>query len=57
MYSDREIVCRWMKIHAAEYETATALAEGAAHHMDQDKWLDNPDHAVWEWALIYKPGD
>jgi hypothetical protein len=33
---------------------ATKLAEEAAYELDwQDKWLDDPDHTVWEVALEF----
>lgn len=32
-------------------ENLTALAEDAAHELDGDDWLDDPDHEVWELAI------
>jgi hypothetical protein len=26
----------------------TEIAEAAAHELDHDEWLDDPDHEVWE---------
>ena len=51
-------VRRWMSMEADTYRDPqtgepnyTACAEGAAHYVDHDEWLDDPDHPVWEWAV------
>ena len=47
----RREVRRWMRLHASEYETATALAEGANAALDLPKeWLDDEIHWVWDEA-------
>lgn len=32
----------------------TLLAEAAADEFDRDKWLDDPDHWVWDLAIEVK---
>ena len=45
-------VRRWMRLNAAEYETATELAEGCNAALDlPQEWLDDPEHWVWEIAI------
>lgn len=47
---------RWMTLHQDEAETATELAEMAAHEgPGEDEWLDDPDHWVWEIAIEVMP--
>lgn len=44
-------VRRWMRLNAAEYETATELAEACNAALDlPHEWLDDCDHWVWEIA-------
>lgn len=47
----------WMIRHEDEAETATELAEMAAHEAPggEDEWLDDPDHWIWEIAIEVKP--
>lgn len=49
-------VRRWMRLHAEEYETATALAEGcnAALNLPQE-WLDDSEHWVWDVSASLFP--
>jgi hypothetical protein len=34
-------------------DNATVLAEETAWAFDNDEWLDDPDHEVWEIALEF----
>jgi hypothetical protein len=50
-----EACSRWMRLHAAEYGTSTELAEAAAAEFGVDEVggpLDDPDHWVWDAALV-----
>jgi hypothetical protein len=48
----KSVIRRWMRLHVAEYDGATQLAEGAnAEFGLPSNWLDNPDHWIWEMAL------
>lgn len=53
----KKAVKQWMQLHANEYKNSTELAEDAAHYAvgDNDEWLDDPDHWVWELAIDAKP--
>ena len=35
----------------------TQLAENAAHAFDQDNWLDDETHWVWDLAISFIPDD
>jgi hypothetical protein len=50
-------VKKWMSYHKNDYDNATSLAEAAAHHADgdNDEWLDDSDHWVWELAIEIIP--
>lgn len=49
--ADRCAVRRWMRLHADEHETATALAEAASAAFDwPEEWLDDSTHWVWDIA-------
>lgn len=49
----RRAVRSWMRNNAAEYETATALAEGANAALDlPQNWLDDEAHWVWDEAAM-----
>lgn len=51
----RAQVSRWMRLHADEYETATALVEGANAEFDiPASWLDDDSHWIWDVALFAK---
>ena len=48
----------WMRLNVIDYVdhitgevNCTALAEGAALDADNDSWLDDEIHPVWDWAL------
>ena len=47
-----------MRLHWSEYENATVLAEAAnvVFNMPQS-WLDDPDHWVWDEALLAHDGE
>ncbi len=40
----------FMLAERAEVESATMLAENAAHAFDHDEWLDDETHIVWDLA-------
>ena len=49
----RREVRNWMRLNWAGYETATALAEGVNVALNLPKeWLDDPDHWVWDEAML-----
>lgn len=49
-------VRRWMRLHASEYENATALAEGCNSALNLPQlWLDDPNHWVWDLAVEEAP--
>jgi hypothetical protein len=43
----------YMRFHANEFDNATNLAEECAKYLNHDKWLDDPDHEIWDIALEY----
>ena len=47
----RTEVRRYMHQHVAEHDNLTAMAEDAALAFEQDQWLDDPDHWIWELAI------
>lgn len=49
-------VHRWMFYNSENYETATALAEGAVHDAKllPDSVLDDETHWIWDEALLAK---
>jgi len=48
----RREVRRWMRMHASEYETATALVEAANASLDlPQQWLNDETHWVWDEAV------
>lgn len=53
----RRSIRRWMASHVGEVDSATELAERAAHEAEggEDGWLDDPDHWIWEIAGEVKP--
>lgn len=49
-------VRRWMRLHADEYESATALVEGCNGALDLPQiWLDDPGHWIWDLAVEVGP--
>lgn len=38
--------------HRTDEANLTALAEAAAHAHGHDEWLDDPDHWVWDAAIV-----
>lgn len=50
-------VRKWMLRNKQDYNNATSLAEAAAHHAigDNDTWLDDSDHWIWELAIDILP--
>lgn len=51
----RRAVRSWMLNNAADYESATALAEGANAALDLPQhWLDDEAHWVWDEAALAK---
>lgn len=55
--ASKESVKKWMRKMVTDFvdkktneADATGLAEGAADEFASDKWLDDPDHWVWEIA-------
>jgi len=54
----RREVRNWMRLNWSDYETATALAEGVNVALNLPKeWLDDPDHWVWDEALLAHDGE
>ena len=50
----------WMNDYVHEIskpEYATQLAEACANALEQDEWLDDPDHFIWEIALEFYDAD
>lgn len=43
----------WMRYNYQYHDNATELAENCAWALDQDQWLDDPDHIIWDIALDY----
>ncbi len=38
--------------HKTDEANLTTLAEEVAHFFEHDEWLDDPDHEVWELAIL-----
>lgn len=53
----RRQVRSWMRANAADYDTATELAEGANAALNlPQSWLDDSEHWVWEEAMTATNG-
>ena len=52
-------VLAWMRLRAEHHDNATSLAEDAAHNAagDNDAWLDDEQHWVWDMAIQVMPGE
>lgn len=50
MPDNRTLVKKWIKDHAKDYTSLSALVHAATHAYHVDVWLDKPTHPVWEWA-------
>jgi len=59
-YATRTLIRRWMLSALQDGEcidpttggaNLTELAEGAAHAVGHDEWLDDPDHWIWDEAI------
>lgn len=51
---------QWMEDYTHEVTKplyATQLAEACANALEQDEWLDDPDHFIWEIALEFYDAD
>ena len=46
-------VKNFMESEAANFETATELAEAAAYEADRLDWIADETHWIWEVALDY----